>query len=134
MVKQLQSYSLGILVLGIGMLKQGVQRADLTWLIGGFLTLSLGIFGLIYGRWHNLGWLLVGLGGSLILVGTAESSTLWGYAFETPNTILVVGGAALAMAGMALVGLSYTTARRGQVESGHLQHSSLASTLFPFAR
>jgi hypothetical protein len=126
MFQQLQAYSLGIIVLGIGMSKQGVQRGDATWLIGGLLTLVLGLTGLIYRRWHNLGWVMAALGGLLILIGTAESHTLWGHPVDTPNMLFVVGGAALAMAGMAFFGMIYTATPR-QPKPPRLQKSSAVS-------
>jgi hypothetical protein len=126
MLYQLQSYSLGIIVLGIGMIKQGVQRADPAWLIGGILTLVLGLTGLVYGRWHNLGWVMAALGGALILVGTAEPQTFWGQPVDTPNMLFVVGGAALTMAGMAFLGMIYTANQHGQTKPPPFQNPSTA--------
>ncbi|MBX2997233.1 MAG: hypothetical protein KF893_01890 [Caldilineaceae bacterium] len=122
MFQQLQAYSSGIIVLGVGMMKQGVQRGDNTWLIGGLLTLVLGLTGLIYRRWHNLGWVMAALGGLLILIGTAESHTFWGYTVDAPDMLFVVGGAALTMAGMAFLGMSFTATSRGQTESPSFQN------------
>lgn len=130
MIKQLQPYSSGIIVLGIGMLSQSAQRADLVWLVGGILTLLLGSIALLYQRWPNVGWLLAGLGAAAILLGTAESVTLWGYSVQPPDMVLVVGGAALTMAGMALVGFSYTVAHGEQPASERVQRSPAAPTAF----
>jgi hypothetical protein len=126
MFSQLQSYSLGIIVLGIGMIKQGVQRANAAWLIGGILTLVLGLTGLVYGRWHNLGWVIATLGGALILMGTAEPHTFWGQLVDTPNMLLVLGGATLAMVGMAFLGMIYTATQRGQTKSPRFQNPPTA--------
>jgi hypothetical protein len=127
MFQQLQSYSLGIIVLGIGMIKQGVQRADPTWLTGGILTLGLGLTGLVYGRWYHLGWMMAAMGGALILMGTAESQTFWGQPVDTPNLLFVVGGAALTMAGMAFLGMIYTANQRGQTKPPRFQNPPTTS-------
>jgi hypothetical protein len=127
MLHQLQSYSLGILVLGIGMIKQGLQRADPTWLIGGVLTLVLGLTGLIYRRWHNLGWVMAALGGALIFMGTAEPHTFWGQPVNTPDMLFVVGGAALTLAGTAFLGTIYTAMQHRQKKSPRFQNPSVPS-------
>jgi hypothetical protein len=126
MFSQLQSYSLGFVVLGIGMIKQGIQRADAIWLIGGIVALVLGLTGQIYGRWHNLGWVMTTLGGALILMGTAEPHTFWGQVVDTPNMLFVLDGAALAMGGMVFLGMIYTATQRGQTKSPRFQNPPTA--------
>jgi hypothetical protein len=59
MVAQLQQYTIGFIVLGIGMVVQGAKRADITWLLGGILLLLVGSALLFYQYWHSLGLLIV---------------------------------------------------------------------------
>lgn len=100
MVELLQRWSLVIIALGLILTRQGGE-IGMAWLTGLGITIVLvGGFFFVYKRVYNLGWIVAIIGGSLLLLGNGQNSSLFGNPIETPNVPMITWGIVLAISGI----------------------------------
>jgi hypothetical protein len=85
----------------------------------GVIIALVGMVFVVYQRWFNLGWLVAVAGLSMVALGMAQESAIFGRPLETPNVPLAITGAIIAVGGLIFFAFSYSAYRR-QHQSGQV--------------
>ena len=112
MVELLRRWSIVIMVAGGVILNRSVANELPLPAVLGLIIALVGMFFVVYRRWFNLGWLVAIAGLSMVALGLAQESAIFGRSLETPNVPLAVTGAIIAVGGLIFFAFSYSAYRR----------------------
>ncbi|MCP4362523.1 MAG: hypothetical protein GY796_31340 [Chloroflexi bacterium] len=102
MIELLQRWSVVILAMGLALSRNGSENS-VAWMTGVGISIALvAVFFILYQRLHNLGWIIAIIGGSLIMLGGGQNSSLFGNPIQTPNSPLIIWGIAIALSGIGI--------------------------------
>ncbi|MCP5096131.1 MAG: hypothetical protein GY943_11300 [Chloroflexi bacterium] len=100
MIDLLQRWSVVILAMGLALSRNGSENG-VAWMTGVGICIALvGVFFIVYKRLYNLGWIIAVIGGSLIMLGGGQNSSLFGNSIQTPNSPLIIWGIVIALSGI----------------------------------
>jgi LPXTG-motif cell wall-anchored protein len=100
MFELLQKWSVVVVAVGMGLSRQGSEQG-ISWLTAAGIVVTLvGAFLVLYKRVYNLGWIVAIIGGSLLLLGSGQNSSIFGQPIQTPNVPMIIWGLVVGLLGV----------------------------------